>query len=70
MKSHGNLIDIAPDAFHQPICFRNIGAVGSEINPCSHAVTDILGLVLVSVLLTLRKYVLHFGFRESHVKGV
>ena len=62
VKSDKYLIDVRTDAFHQAICFGNIGVVGSEINPCTNAVTDILRFVLVTVLLTLGK---PFGFLIS-----
>ena len=70
MQSNGYLIDVRSDAFHSLVDLGESTAVGSEINPCSHAVTDILGLVLIAVLLTLQKNILHFGFREPHIKGV
>ena len=53
VKSDKYLIDVRSDAFHQAIAFGNFGTVGSEINPRPNAVTDILGLVLVPILLTL-----------------
>ena len=70
MQSNGYLIDVRSDAFHSLVDLGESTAVGSEINPYSHAVTDILGLVLIAVLLTLQKNILHFGFREPHIKGV
>ena len=54
VKSDKYLIDVCPDAFHQTIAFSNLGAVGSEVNPRTNTITDILGLVLVTVLLTPR----------------
>ena len=53
VKSDKYLIDVAPDAFHQPVGFGNFTVVGSEVNPRTNTITDILGLVLVPILLTL-----------------
>ena len=52
VKSDKYLIDVCPDAFHQTIAFGYFGTVGREINPRPNTITDILGLVLVTVLLT------------------
>lgn len=70
MQTYEYLIDVAPDTFHQPIGFGNFGAVGSEINPCSHAITDVLGLVLITELFALGKNILHFRFGEADIEGV
>ena len=60
VKSDKYLVDVRSDALHKPVGFSDLGAVGSEINPRPNAVTDILGFVLVPVLLTLQKNILHF----------
>lgn len=70
VKSDKYLIDVRSDAFHQAITFGNFGTVGREINPRTNTITDILGLVLVAVLLTLGKNVLHFRFGETNIEGV
>ena len=54
VKSDKYLVDVRSDTLHKPVGFSDLGAVGSEINPRPNAVTDILCLVLVTVLLTLR----------------
>ncbi|MBR6967117.1 MAG: hypothetical protein IKH78_01185 [Ruminococcus sp.] len=53
VKSDKYLIDVRSNAFHQTIAFGNFGTVGSEINPHTNTISDILRLVLVPVLLTL-----------------
>ena len=70
VKSDKYLIDVAPDAFHQAIGFRNITVVGSEINPRMNTITDILRFVFITVLLALRKDILHFGFCKAYIEGV
>lgn len=60
VKSDQYLVDVAPDAFHNTVTLRYVGGVGNKVNPCPNAVTDILRFVLVTVLLTLGKYILHF----------
>ena len=54
VKSDKYLIDVCSDTLHKPVGFSNLGAVGREINPRPNTITDILGLVLGTVLLTLR----------------
>ena len=70
VKSDKYLVDVCSDAFHQTVTFGNFGTVGREINPRPNTITDILGLVLVTVLLTLGKNVLHFRFGETNIEGV
>ncbi|MBO5320537.1 MAG: hypothetical protein J6B01_12140 [Ruminococcus sp.] len=70
VKSDKYLIDVRSDAFHQAIAFGNFGTVGSEINPRPNTVTDILGFVLVTVLLTPCKNILHFRFRKANIQRV
>ena len=70
VKSDKYLVDVCSDAFHQTVTLGNFGTVGREINPRPNTVTDILGLILVPILLTLRYDVLHFGFREANIQCV
>ena len=70
VKSDKYLIDVCTDTLHKPVGFSDLGAVGSEINSRPDAITDILGFVLVPVLLTPCKNILHFRFREPHIKSV
>lgn len=70
VKSDKYLVDVCSDAFHQTVTLGNFGTVGREINPRPNTITDILGLVLVTVLLTLGKNVLHFRFGETNIEGV
>lgn len=53
VKSDKYLIDVCSDALHKPVGFSDLGAVGSEVNPCTNTVTDILRFVFIAVLLTL-----------------
>ena len=70
MQADSNLIDVRADAFHSLVDLGKSTAVGSKVNPRTNAVTDILRFVLVPVLFALRKYVLHFGFREAYIERV
>lgn len=70
VKSDKYLIYVCSNTLHKPVGFSNLGSVGREINPRPNAVTDILRFVLVPILLTLRNNILHFRFREPHIKGV
>lgn len=70
VKSDKYLVDVTPDAFHQPVGFSNLGAVRSEVNPCPDTITDILRFVFIAVLLALRKNVMHFRFGETDVERV
>ena len=70
VKSDKYLVDVCPNAFHQSITLRYIGGVENKINPCPNAVTDILRFVFVTVLLTLRKNLLHFRFGETNIEGI
>lgn len=70
VKSNKYLVDVALDAFHKTVTFGNLGTVGSNINPRPNTITDILRLVLVTVLLTLCNDVLHFRFREAYIQRV
>ena len=47
MQADSYLIDVRADAFHSIVDLGNSTAVGSKINPCSYAVTDILRFVFV-----------------------
>lgn len=70
VKSDKYLIDVRSDTLHKPVGFSNLGVVGCEINPCTNAVTDILRFVLITVLLTLGKNILHFGFCKAYIQRV
>ena len=70
VQAYEYLVDVVPNAFHQPVGFSDFGAIRSEINPCTNTITDILCLVLISVLLTLGKNILHFRFGETDVERV
>ena len=54
VKSDKYLIHVAPYAFHQAITLRYIGGVGYKVYSRPNTITDILGLILVTVLLTPR----------------
>ena len=47
VKSYKYLVDVLTDTLHKPVGFSDLGAVGSEINPCPNAVTDILRFVFI-----------------------
>ena len=70
MQADSNLIDVRADAFHSLVDLGKSTAVGSKVNPRTNAVTDILRFVFVPVLIALRKYILHFGFREAYIQRV
>ena len=70
VQAYEYLVDVVPNAFHQPVGFSDFGAIRSEINPCTNTITDILCLVLISVLLTPCNNVLHFRFREAYIQRV
>ena len=70
VKSDKYLIDVRSDTLHKPVGFSDLSAVGSEINPRPNTITDILGLILVPILLTLRYDVLHFQFGEPDIQCV
>ena len=70
VKSNKYLVNVRSDTLHQTIGFSNLGAVGCEINSRPNTVTDILGFVLVTVLLTPCKNILHFRFRKANIQRV
>ena len=70
MQSDSYLIDVRADAFHSLVDLGKSTAVGSKVNPRTNAVTVILRFVFVPVLIALRKYILHFGFREAYIERV
>ncbi len=70
MQADSYLIDVRADAFHSLVDLGKSTAIGSKVNPRTNAVTDILRFVFVPVLIALRKYILHFGFREAYIERV
>ena len=64
------MVHIAPDAFHSLVDLGISVTVGSEVNPRPNTITDILGFVFITVLLTPCKNILHFRFRKANIQRV